>query len=204
MAGLPIRSTLADIISNGSFESPAISVPPAHIYNPTGAVWTFTGSSGIVNPTGNTTFEPPTPPPNGKQEAFLQYSDILAIGQFSQSIFLPTSGEYALSYYVGGRQKIDHSGPGGSLVDGSLSYQILLDGNVIAADTTTSFQQFTPRNYSFSASSGSHAITFQALNTGNDHTAFFDSIAVTVPEPSTFILLLSSVIGSLLLWHRRR
>lgn len=172
----------ADIVSNGSFEVPDVPVPPAHIYNPIGAVWTFTGAAGIVNTAGNWTFEPPIPVPDGTQIGFLQYETVgNNPGRFSQIVTLPATGGYMISYMVGGRQKIDNSGPNGGRVDGDLSYQVLLDGNVIASDATVSFQPFTARSYRFVATAGSHTLTFAATSTSGDHTAFFDAIKVQNP-----------------------
>lgn len=91
-----------------------------------------------------------------------------------------------LSYLVAGRADNLQGAAG------DLSYQILLDSTVIATDATTTAQPFTARVIQFNAGAGSHMLTF-AVSPGapGDNTAFFDSIAIQVPEPTTTLLLLT-------------
>ena len=126
-----------------------------------------------------------TPPaPDGSQYAFLQSAT--APGAFSQTINFTLSGTYLLSYLVAGRSD---NGAGAA---GDLSYQILLDSTVIAIDATTTGQSFTTRVFQFTATAGDHTLTFEVSpDSTGDNTAFFDAVAIQVPEPRTDVLLLS-------------
>jgi RHS repeat-associated protein len=57
------------LVSNGGFETPALS--SGFVYNPSGATWTFTGSSGIAKNNSGFTISNPVAP-EGTQVAFLQ------------------------------------------------------------------------------------------------------------------------------------
>lgn len=178
--------TVPSIIQNGSFETPDIPLDRA-VYGPQDSAWTFNARAGIVETTvvdSTPVFEPPGLAPDGTQVAFLQYedtSDGSIVGQFSQSIQLPASGRYDLSYVVGGRQKNGNYYPG-DIANGDLSYQVLLTNSqtqeetVIALDSTTSFQPYTQKKYTFTADAGTYVLTFRAVKVPGDHTAFFDVV----------------------------
>jgi hypothetical protein len=183
-----IASGVGQIIANGSFETPDIS-SNTFLYDPSGAVWVFTGSSGIIDAPGGAFFGEPAP--DGSQYAFLQFDPTNA-GVFSQTITLSLAGTYELSYLVAGRP---NNGGGAA---GNLPYQILLDSTVIASDSTTTGQPFTSKVFDFSATTGSHTLTFEtAAGASGDNTAFFDMIAIqAVPEPGSAVLFLSSLIAA--------
>jgi hypothetical protein len=184
-----IASGVGQVIANGSFETPDIP-SNTFLYDPSGATWVFTGSSGIIDAPGGAFFGQSAP--DGSQYAFLQFDPTNA-GVFSQTITLSLAGTYQLSYLVAGRPD---NGGGAA---GDLPYQILLDSTVIASDTTTTGQPFTSKVFGFSATSGSHTLTFEtAAGASGDNTAFFDMIAIqAVPEPTVGVLLLSSLSGFL-------
>lgn len=177
----------AQIVGNGSFETPDIPADSFQ-YDPSGATWIFSGSSGIIDQPGDGFFGAPAP--DGTQYAFLQF-DPETPGVFSQTITLSLAGTYRLSFMVAGRP-VNGGGAGGDL-----PYQILLDSTIIASDATTSGQSFTTRVFDFFATSGSHTLTFEtAAGASGDNTAFFDTIFVQqVPEPSSAALLLSALIA---------
>ena len=168
-------------VINGSFETPDIP-SNTFLYNPTGGTWAFNLNSGIIDAPGGGFFGPAAP--DGSQYAFLQSGG--ALSSFSQTINFSLSGTYMLSYLVAGRP-----GNGGGAF-GDLSYQILLDSTVIATDATITAQPFTNRNVQFAATAGDHTLTF-AVSPGStgDNTAFFDRIAIQVPEPGTIFLFLA-------------
>jgi len=177
----------AQIVANGTFETPDIASNTFQ-YDPTGATWSFTGSSGIIDAPGGAFFGQPAP--DGSQYAFLQF-DPTTPGIFSQTITLSLAGTYQLSYMVAGRPS------NGSGAGGNLPYQILLDSSIIASGTTTTGQAFTNQLFDFAGTSGSHTLTFEtAAGAAGDNTAFFDVVAVQpVPEPSTAVLFLSGLIA---------
>ena len=188
-------STLASgqTVANNSFETPALGTN-SFLYNPIGATWSFLGDSGIINSPGEGFFGPPALA--GVQYAFLQSAGTQ--GAFSQTISFTLSGTYRLSYLVAGRSNNGHGAAG------DLSYQVLLDSLVIGIDSTTSAQPFTVRTFDFVASSGSHILSFNAVSSGGDNTAFFDLVAIQiVPEPPVGVLMLSAL-GGLLFVRRLR
>ena len=182
-----IVSGVGQIIANGSFETPDIS-SNTFLYDPSGAAWVFTGSSGIIDAPGGAFFGQPAP--DGSQYAFLQF-DPTNGGVFSETITLTLSGTYQLSYLVAGRPD------NGAGATGNLPYQILLDSTIIASGSTTTGQPFTSKVFDFSATSGSHTLTFEtAPSASGDNTAFFDMIAIqAVPEPGSAVLFLTGLIA---------
>jgi len=171
----------AQTVSNGSFELPGLP-SDSFSYDPTGATWLFTANSGIINAPGGGFFGPAAP--DGNQYAFLQSAT--APGAFSESINFTLGGTYLLSYLVAGRSD---NGQGAA---GNLSYEILLDSTVIATDATTSGQPFTAQLFSFTTTAGNHTLTFEvAPGSTGDNSAFFDRVAIQVPEPATALLLLT-------------
>ena len=61
-----------------------------------------------------------------------------------------------------------------------------------AIDATTTGQSFTTRVFQFTATAGDHTLTFEVSpDSTGDNTAFFDAVAIQVPEPRTDVLLLS-------------
>src|SRR6476646_4235511 len=95
----PIASGLGQIVANGSFETPDIP-SNSFLYDPSGATWVFTGSSGIIDAPGGAFFGQPAP--DGSQYAFLQFDPSNA-GVFSETITLSLAGTYRLTYLVAGR-----------------------------------------------------------------------------------------------------
>lgn len=168
-------------VANNSFETPALT-PNSFLYDPSDPAWIFTANAGIINAPGGGFFGPAAP--LGSQYAFLQSGG--KAGAFSQSINFSLSGTFLLSYLVAGRSDNLQGAAG------DLSYQILLDSTVIATDATTTAQPFTTRAIQFNAGAGSHMLTFEVSpGATGDNTAFFDSIAIQVPEPTTTLLVLT-------------
>lgn len=176
-----LLSANGQTVSNNSFEMPALT-PNSFLYDPSDPFWIFTTNAGIINTPGAGFFGPAAP--DGSQYAFLQSGG--KTGAFSQSINFSLSGTFLLSYLVAGRSDNLQGAAG------DLSYQILLDSTVIATDATTTAQPFTTRVVQFNAGAGSHILTFEVSpGAPGDNTAFFDSIAIEVPEPTTTLLLLT-------------
>jgi hypothetical protein len=188
---VPVTSARAQIVLDGSFESPALA-PNSFIYHPTGTPWTFLHNSGVIN--NSTAWQSGgVPAPDGAQVGFLQfyrnYGDGMA-GQISQSIVLPTSGPYQLSYFLAGRL-----GPSGE--GGDLPFDVYIDNTLIGSDQSMTNTPFSLRAMSFTASAGAHTLLIQCRepvpdpNIFMDNSAFFDAITISgaaVPEPSTLIV----------------
>ena len=63
---------------------------------------------------------------------------------------------------------------------------------------------WTPETYTFTASGASTVLTFTDLNNGSPYGAALDNVAISVPEPATWAMLISGfgVLGAAL--RRRR
>jgi hypothetical protein len=183
----------AATIANGSFETPVLS-DGAFVYNPTGAGWTFSNFSGIVNyAPGAPGFAASAPPPDGDQFALLQF------GSFSQLIDFGSGGLFHLSFFDAGRVA-------GATYGGNAEYAITLDGLQIGGGSTTSGQAFTFHSLDITVLAGSHTLAFTTVPLPGDNTAFFDDITFgprTVPEPGT-LALLAGAMGCALIMRRRR
>lgn len=184
----------AQIIVNSSFEAPALPTN-SFLYNPTGTPWVFTNDSGIIN--NSTGWQSGgVHAPNGSQVGFIQspHPAFGQVGSISQTITLPATGVYTLSYFLAGR-----SGPSGE--GGVLPFDVFLDNTLIGSDSSTTGMTFQMRVMSFGASAGAHTFLLQGRrpvpdpNVFQDNTAFFDMVMITpVPEPSS--LALASVVAA--------
>src|SRR5262249_7352727 len=136
----------------------------------------------------------PMTTPDGSQIAYLYFHNVLGqatdVGQFSQTILFPSSGLFTVSYQVIGRSI--NTVP----IDGNLDHGVFLDSTLIASDSTVT--PFPPppwphRSFVLTPTAGLHELKFLAFGpfAGNvgDHTAFFDTIIVSVPEPSLLTLI---------------
>jgi hypothetical protein len=185
----------AQIVSNGSFELPNIP-DNSHEYIPVAPAWTFTRGAGIIDPLS--AFVSP-PAPDGEQVGFIQENNPeTPLASFEQSLILPATGVYVLSYLEAGR-------PIAGAATGNLTYDIFLDNTLIHTDTTFSNQVFTPVLVNFIGAAGSHTLKFEEslIQVAGDQTGFFDQIQITaVPEPTTAAVLAAPLF--FLLSRRRR
>jgi len=179
-AAAVVSSSASAQVSDGSFESPAI-IPTSWVYNPGGSPWTFLGNSGITSPINIFSLQPA---PAGNQVAFLQ-TDVTPsnFGSFSQTIFLPTTGPYTLSYLDAGRHQ-------GGNFGGNVNYEVWLGSTLLANMATVSNQPFTPQSIPFAATTGFYLLEFRisASQLVGDNTALFDSVSV-IPAPSSLAIL---------------
>ena len=150
-------------VSDGSFEAEQIpnSGPGNLVYNPTSSAWTFSSNSGV---SGNGSYFTSGNPnaPQGSQVAFLQNQ-----GSISQTISGFVADNYTIS--LSAAQRANYS---------TQSFQVLVDGVVVATFTPTSTNYLTYTTASFALSAGSHTIVFQGLNKTGDATAFLDNITL--------------------------
>lgn len=158
-------------VTNFGFETP---VTTTYIYNPTGASWTFTASSG-ANGSGVTTnksaFTSNNPPaPQGGQVAFIQgtgsVTQVLS-GFISNVNYTVTFSAAQRNYQLNGGQ----------------TWNVLADSSVIGsfapAQTATNYTTYTA---TFTATAISHTLKFLGTNThGGDNTILIDNVQVTPP-----------------------
>jgi hypothetical protein len=199
----------AQIVSNGDFEIPQVTNGTAFYFqtNNTSATWTWTapaptvaGVGGIISPPGivpwesDASFQAPAAP-SGNQIAFVQLA-YTNYATMSETVTLPASGIYSISYYDAGR-------PYWALGEGgNTTYNILLDTNVIATVSTTTGQPFKSELFTFSSTAGQHTLAFNLFAEPTyDNTAFFDDIEVNYVGPLVSVdvyagLTITGAVGS--------
>ena len=160
----------AQTLAGFSFESPSTG---GYIYNPSGGIWTFSGSAGsgsgiLTNGSG---FGNPNAP-DGTQAAFLQET-----GTITQTLSgLVPGTNYGVTYLAAQRA--------GTLGNGGESWNVTLDGAVIQANSPggTSYAVYTT---SFTATSTYHTLAFVGTNlAGGDNTVFIDAVQISIATPA--------------------
>jgi Protein of unknown function (DUF642) len=156
---LPSTVTLGD----AGFESAAVSVG-SFKYLPTGSSWAFGGSAGVASNGSAFTSGNPNAPQGG-QVAFLQ-----SAATVSQAASFD-AGTYIITFNAAQR----------SNAPSLQTFQVLIDGKTIGSFNNLTGAAYTQQSTtSFTATAGSHTITFQGTNLyGGDNTAFIDQVAVT-------------------------
>jgi uncharacterized protein (TIGR03437 family) len=180
----------ADLITNGSFESvsPALSTngicttePAVYPYGACSATgWTgnYQIGNGRTIGIGGESFSIPQPDPNGDQALILQSAHNLAPAA-TQSISIPTTGLYTLTFYIANRSTSGYGGP--------QTITVLLDGVGIAGGTYSGLASaWTLKALTFSTTAGNHSLTFEGLTTSSTAqsafvTAFVDDVSL-VPD----------------------
>jgi len=189
----------ANLILNGSFESPVLTVGFCIV--PTtcpvsAANWSGVYQWGIAS--GNP-FDPPTPFPDGTQALIFQSAG----NNISQVVNLPVTGEYLLTWFDAGRD------PGAGF-GGNEPYEIRLDGIALGLFSTTTSQPWTQHSLVFTSSAGPHTLSIVSPGpVSGDQTAFLDNFVLTaqpgaIPEPGTAATLTLGLVALLLLRRRGR
>lgn len=196
---VPLR---ADLVTNGSFESPALSSNTYCItftspVCPVVSGWT--GNFYVANGAGFGG-SAPTPVPDGTQYAMVQ-----ATGFADQPITITQAGNYTLSWSDAGRGDF-------ITASGNQTYDVRFGGSLLQSFATTSGSAWASHSLSFSTGTGTFTLEFLGTKSFavGDNSAFLDKIQLNlgpatgaVPEPS-MIPLLGIVIGGLAFCHRRR
>jgi len=198
----PAGPAFAQIL-DGSFEQQA----PAEIGANPGYCYGGTTCTGVDNPweaasgggyqKEDNVAWPGTETPAGEYYAFIQNG-----GSVNQQFTATDSGTFVIDFLAAGRPPRDGCCTGNAL------YEVLLDGNVIFSDATTTGQLFTARTTNpFELISGNlYSLSFHGIPNGPDNTAYIDDVRLTaaaVPEPSTWAMLLLGF-GAVGLTVRRR
>ena len=167
-------SATPQFVYNFGFETPALGT---YQYNPSGASWTFTPSSGNngsgITPNG-TLFNSSNPnAPEGSQVAFLQSTSTVAQ---ALSGFVP-GAKYAVTFSAAQRA--------GQFQHGGQTWNLKLDNTVVASyapsATATSYVDYTTN---FTATAATHTLTFAGTDlVGGDNTVFLDNVRIA-PAPS--------------------
>lgn len=168
-----------ELLTNGSFEAPAIG--GGNYTYPSGllASWTYAGSA-LVGATGSNAWYGGSPPPgqDGAQFAALQGTSTLS------QAFTSTGGSAKLSWIAAGRPFF-----GG--YNGDQTYNVLVGSTVVGTFSTVSGQAFGSYMINLTGlTAGAHVLTF-AGQIAADETSFIDQVSITaVPEPATWGMLL--------------
>jgi len=152
--------------ANASFEYPNIS---GHAYNPSGIDWSYA--------TGNFTLSH-----NGSAYSSTAYSgDQVVVLQNVVSISQAISGfEVGQDYVVSWAEANRPSPYGGN------DFRVLMDTTVIYATHTVPSTSWTVREASFTATSTTHTLKFDALNTGGgDKSVFIDDVMIEEDDSQT-------------------
>jgi uncharacterized protein (TIGR03437 family) len=185
----------AGLIANGNFAgvSPALekngicttdraiypSVDPGYYPACSASGWTGTyqiGNGATVGYSG-VSFGIPQPDPGGGGNALILQAEHNVAPTATQSIVIPATGSYTLTFYIANR-----STP--AVDDGPQTVSVLLDNTVIAGGTYAKLPAaWTLETLTFTASAGSHSLTFEGLDETSGKTsanvaAFVDDISL--------------------------
>jgi F5/8 type C domain len=157
------------VFANWGFESPAQggtgTSGNSFTYGPLTNGWTFNSTSGVQQ--AGSAWNSYSPP-QGLQTAFLQNST----SSFSQSLNFP-AGKYNIRFLASQRTTVGSAQAINVYFD---STQILSESSIPAT--------WTPYvTSSFTSSGGSHTVTFNGLNSG-DNTAFIDEVQIFSQSPN--------------------
>jgi hypothetical protein len=201
-------------IGNYSFEDPNLESGYQYRPNQLGVDWSFQGSAGIAANLSafDVDYALETPPydnpaPSGNQVGFLQWNSnnpSSLPGTISQTITGFIEGQsYVVSFEAANRPDVGDP----YVYGGEQDFNVYWDGQLIDyidgatdlnADDTFALFMTTPFIASASDAANGGVLEFQVtgLVTG-DHTDFIDNIEVNdpaLPEPSTWLLMLSGIL----------
>jgi len=181
-------SATPGLLANFGFETPSLG---SYQYNPTGASWTFTASSGVngsgisANNSGFTAGNPFAP--QGSQVAFLQ-----GVSSVSQTILGLISGAiYQVTFSAAERNNIYGQQAG-------QTWQLQVDGSVIGSFAPPeSAQSYVNYSANFTAgAASSHTLAFVGTDAnGGDNTVFIDNVRVALMPSLTVPHLACQFVG---------
>jgi fibronectin type 3 domain-containing protein len=181
------------LVLNGGFESPVTST---YVYNPSGNIWTFSGTSGNgsgVSRDGSVFTASNPNAPEGAQVAFLQKT-----GSIAQTVSGLTPGAvYAVVFSAANRATSGYNG--------GQSWDVRVDGNVIASYAPgTAGTAYSTFSTAFKATAASQLLSIVGTNLNSgDTTVFIDNVRMfKAPQNMPFGVIATPGNGSVsLAWQ---
>lgn len=185
----------ANLLANGSFESPVVAAFQRNPSNPGG--WTFNASSGVMKASNSVAFNNPASNPaaapnvthsnyDGNQYAILQSSSTIpgnVTPVISQSFTASDAGHYRITWLDAGRYQWLASDGTNPIPDGEQEYDVKVDSSVVSHQTVHSATNnatatFQAKSAIFDiATTGSKTLSFVATtNNTQNHTAYLDKV----------------------------
>jgi hypothetical protein len=167
-----LPATLANQFSDPGFETPNVGTGSRSdfVYNPSGAPWTYSSSSGVAGNGSAFTGHNPNAP-QGTQVAFLQKT-----GTISQVVGF-TAGTYAISFYA--TQRAGQAS--------TQTIEVEVDGTVVGTITPSGTSYGVYGTNTFTVTAGTHTVTFIGLDpSGGDNTALIDEVSIQQPATNQF------------------
>jgi hypothetical protein len=197
-----------NLISDGSFETPALAPGQYVVPNSTFGAWTYTQGSPVGNGYDWSAVLNNNQQSNGFSGSMVytgndgvQFAGIQGDATVSQS-FTATSTSALLSWLDAGRP----SNFGNGCCTGNQSYNVLLNGVTIASEATTTARDFASHSVALDGliAGNTYTLAFAGQKT-TDETAFLDNVSVTaaVPEPAAWALMIAGF-GMVGITMRRR
>ncbi len=208
-AGAPLASQATELITNGSFEAPALASGGYEYFNSTVDGWTYAngptppgggnpdGGAALVSALGGSAWYGSTPPSGYDGNQFVA---IQSLGSLSQQ-FTVSQAEaghtLTLTWLQGSRPAIGDVG-------GNQIYDVTIAGIGGLQCWTTSGSNFGLISYTFNVpSAGTYLLEFNGIIEA-DQTAFIDDVSITaIPEPAAWALMLIGF-GGLGMMTRRK
>lgn len=156
-------------LSNGSFETPAVTASHGVLVGGSAGGWTFNNFSGLIR--NGSVFDTANAP-DGSQAAYLQTLNGTQ-GAFAQETILP-AGQYVVKFEAAKRTSFG----------GQQSFGVYLDDTAIGTYTPATGTYAPYRTNPFAIDEpGRHTIRFAATTTSGDNTAFVDNVRIEPYAP---------------------
>ena len=178
----------ADLLTNGSFESPVVTPGNEDQVLTGGSTvttdgWTWNYLTGVIAGSVTGGFNGAVLPSgyDGAQYAYLQS----ATSSVSQTFTLTAASNVTITWLAAGRPDLDAG------FDGNTTYDVTA-GSLSFTGTTVSGSDFVSESLSGVLDAGTYTLTFLNDASAGDHTMYLDNVVVSasdVPEPASLSVL---------------
>ncbi len=178
----------ADLLTNGSFESPVVTPGNENQVLTSGGTvtsdgWTWNYLTGVIAGSVTGGFNGSALPTgyDAAQYAYLQSPS----SSVSQSFTLTADSNVTITWLAAGRPDLSAG------FDGNTTYDVTA-GSLSFTGTTTSGSNFAAESLSGVLAAGTYTLTFLNASPAGDHTTYLDNVVVSasdVPEPASLSVL---------------